>query len=271
MDNKLTEYVLKHSKSKDKELKYDFMPSLLEIIERPAHKAGTVIIVGVFTLLIAFVVWACFSKIDVVVTAGGSVQPSGNVNVVQAYSGGTVKSINAAEGEYVKKGDVLIELDTESLDIDTNQLSSQKEILEAQRKIYTKIKNGDDISKVKIEDYEAELKPYIQSILDADASYNNTLDSLKKDKENADLNHQISQLQLEEYEESGTIRQAEMQELIVKQNELALKQSETKIKDTKTQYSAQINSKLSEISGQLDEIETNLEKYALSKDVNQCQ
>jgi len=257
MDNKLTEYVLKHSKSKDKELKYDFMPSLLEIIERPAHKAGTVIILGVFTLMIAAVIWACLSKIDVVVTAGGSVQPSGNVNVVQAYSGGTVKSINAAEGEYVKKGDVLIELDTESLDIDTNQLSSQKEILEAQRKIYTKIK---------IEDYEAELKPYIQSILDADASYNNTLDSLKKDKENADLNHQISQLQLEEYEESGTIRQAEMQELIVKQNELALKQSETKIKDTKTQYSVQINSKLSEISGQLDEIETNLEKYALSKD-----
>ena len=266
MDNKLTEYVLKHSKSKDKELKYDFMPSLLEIIECPAHKAGTVIILGVFTLMIAAVIWACLSKIDVVVTAGGSVQPSGNVNVVQAYSGGTVKSINAAEGEYVKKGDVLIELDTESLDIDTNQLNSQKEILEAQRKIYTKIKNGDDISKVKIEDYEAELKPYIQSILDADASYNNTLDSLKKDKENADLNHQISQLQLEEYEESGTIRQAEMQELIVKQNELALKQSETKIKDTKTQYSAQINSKLSEISGQLDEIETSLEKYALSKD-----
>ena len=38
MDNKLTEYVLKHSKNKDKELKYDFMPSLLEIIERPAIK-----------------------------------------------------------------------------------------------------------------------------------------------------------------------------------------------------------------------------------------
>ena len=40
MDNKMTEYILKHSRKKDKELKYDFMPSLLEIIERPAHKAG---------------------------------------------------------------------------------------------------------------------------------------------------------------------------------------------------------------------------------------
>ena len=266
MDNRLTEYILKHSRKKDKELKYDFMPSLLEIIERPAHKAGTVIILGVFTLLIAAVIWACISKIDVVITSSGSVQPSGNVNVVQSFSGGTVKSINAVEGEYVKKGDVLIELDTESLEIDEKQLNTQKEILEAQQKIYTKIKNDDDISKVKTEDYEAELKPYIQSILDADTSYKNTLDSLKKDKENADLNHQIAQLQLEEYEESGTSRQAEMQELIVKQNELALKQAETKIKDTKTQYSAQINAKLSEISGQLDEIETNLEKYRLSKD-----
>ena len=120
MDNRLTEYILKHSRKKDKELKYDFMPSLLEIIERPAHKAGTVIILGVFTLLIAAVIWACISKIDVVITSSGSVQPSGNVNVVQSFSGGTVKSINAVEGEYVKKGDVLIELDTESLDIDTN-------------------------------------------------------------------------------------------------------------------------------------------------------
>lgn len=266
MDNKLTEYVLKHSKSKDKELKYDFMPSLLEIIERPAHKAGTVIILGVFTLLIAAVIWACFSKLDVVVTSNGSMQPIGNLNTVQSYTSGTVKSINVAEGEYVEQGAILIELNTEALDIDVNQLNSQKEILEVQQEIYTKIKNGDDISKVKIEDYEAELKPYIQSILDADASYNNTLDSLKKDKENADLNHQISQLQLEEYQSYSSAKQIEMQELVVQQHLIAVEQVDLQISDTRTQYSAQINSQLSEISGQLDEIETSLEKYALSKD-----
>lgn len=269
MDNRLTEYVLKHSRKKDKELMYDFMPSLLEIIERPAHKAGTVIILGVFTLLIAAVIWACLSKIDVVITSSGSVQPAGNVNVVQSFSGGTVKAINAIEGEYVKKGDILIELDSQSLDIDVNQLSSQKEILEAQQELYTKIKDGEKVSEIKAEDYDNELKPYIQAILDADKSYRNTLDSLKKDKENADLNHQIAQLQLEEYEANGTSRQAEMQELIVKQKELALKQAETKIKDTETQYSVQINAKLSEIGGQLDEIKANLEKYKLSKEYQQ--
>lgn len=266
MDNKMTEYILKHSRKKDKELKYDFMPSLLEIIERPAHKAGTVIILGVFTLLIAAIVWACLSEIDVVITSSGSIQPVGNLNVVQSYANGSVKAINITEGDYVEKDDVLIELDTQSLDIDAEQLDSQKKILDAQLKIYTKIKDGEKLSEIKIDDYDDELKTYIQSILDNDKSYHNTLDNLEKDKENADLNHQIAQIQLEEYEANGTEREAEMQELMVQQYELAKDQADVKIKDTKTQYSSQVNSKLSEISGQLDEIETNLEKYSLSKD-----
>lgn len=266
MDNKMTEYILKHSRKKDKELKYDFMPSLLEIIERPAHKAGTIIILGVFTLLIAAIVWACLSEIDVVITSSGSIQPVGNLNVVQSYANGSVKAINITEGDYVEKDDVLIELDTQSLDIDAEQLDSQKKILDAQLKIYTKIKDGEKLSEIKIDDYDDELKTYIQSILDNDKSYHNTLDNLEKDKENADLNHQIAQIQLEEYEANGTEREAEMQELMVQQYELAKDQADVKIKDTKTQYSSQVNSKISEISGQLDEIETNLEKYSLSKD-----
>ena len=98
MDNKMSEYILKHSKKKDKELKYDFMPSLLEIIERPAHKAGTVIIFGVFTLLVVAIVWARLSKIDVVITSSGSIQPVGNISSLNTYVSGTVKAINVEEG-----------------------------------------------------------------------------------------------------------------------------------------------------------------------------
>lgn len=266
MDNKLTEYVLKHSKKRDKELKYDFMPSLLEIIERPAHKAGTVIIVGIFTLLIAAVIWACCSKIDVVVTSTGSIQPVGNINVVKSYSSGTVKSINAVEGQYVNQGDVLIELDTEAMDIDVDQLNTQKIILEAQHEIYIMIKDSKDMSTVKAADYETELQPYIQAILDSDTTYKNTLSNLETEKSSAELNHQIAQIQLEEYQANGTRQQREMQELVVQQHANAMEQTDLQISDTKTQYSAQVNSQLSQISSQLDEIEASLEKYRLSKE-----
>ena len=266
MDSKLTEYVLKHSKKRDKELKYDFMPSLLEIIERPAHIAGTIIILGVFTLLIAAIIWACVSKIDVVITASGTIQPIGNLNVVESYTGGTVKSINTSEGTHVAKGDVLIELDTESLEIDENQLNSQKKILESQREVYQKIRNGEDVSKLKISDYDTELQPYIQAILDSDASYKNSLANLEKQRSNADLNQQIAQIQLEEYQANGTARQKQMQELAVQQYALALEQTDLQISDTKTQYNANVNSQISQINNQLDEINNSLKKYRLSKE-----
>ena len=254
---------------RDKELKYDFMPSLLEIIERPAHKAGTVIIVGFFTLLAAAVIWACLSKIDVVVTASGSVQPKGNINVVKTYAGGTVKSINVSEGAFVKKGETLINLDTESLDIDEKKLENQKKILEMQKEIYQKINKGEDISKLKIDKYDDELQPYVKAIKDSDASYKNTLESLEKEKSTADLNKQIAEIQREEYNENGSDRQKRMQELTVNQYQEAIEEADLKIKDAKMQYSVQINSKITEINGQLDEINSDLEKYKLSKEYQQ--
>ena len=62
-------------------------------------------------------------------------------------------------------------------------------------------------------DYATELQPYVQAILDADASYKNNLQYLEKAKNDADLNQQIGQLQLEEYQENGTSRQVESQKL----------------------------------------------------------
>lgn len=266
MNNMLTEYVLKHSKRRDKELKYDFMPSLLEIIERPAHKAGTVIIVGIFTLLIAVIIWACVSEIDVVITSSGSVQPIGNLNVVKTYSGGTVKSINVTEGDFVKQGDVLIELDTESLEIDVNQLQNQRKILETQRDIYKKIIDGSDLSAVKISDYSDDLKPYIQAILDSDTGYRNSLANYENEKSSAEINKEIAELQLEQYRSSGSERQIKAQELSVQQYTLEVNNAELQLSDINAQYSLQVNSNISDINSKIDEINTNLEKYRLSKE-----
>lgn len=264
MNNTLTKYVLKHSKKRDKELKYDFMPSLLEIIERPAHKAGTVIIIGIFTLLIGVILWACVSEIDVVITANGSVQPVGNLNVVTAYSGGTIKSINVFEGDFVEKGDVLIELDTDTLEIDVDQLQYQKTILEAQREIYDMIIDGADLSAGNTSNYSDDLKPYIGAILDYDIAYRNTLANYENEKATANINKELAELQLEQYRDSGNERQIKAQELSVQQYMLAIENVELQISNAKAQYGSQINSNLSDINSKIDDIRANLEKYKLS-------
>lgn len=266
MDNKLSEYVLKHSRKHDKELKYDFMPSMLEIIERPAHKAGTVIILGIFSLLIAAVIWACLSKTDIVVTSSGTIQPVGNISSLNSYASGTIKSINVEEGAYVKEGDILIELDTQSLDIDADTLNNQKEVLEAQKSVYTMIRNNEELNKIDISMYDANLQPYILTIIDNDKAYHNNLSTLESDKENAALNRDIANIKLEEYNSNPDISQAEYdaQRLVVKQTENAFIQAETNVLKAQTTYSEQVNSNISEINSKLSQIGADLEKYRLS-------
>ena len=266
MDNNLTDYVLKHSQTRDRELKYDFMPSLLEIIERPAHKAGMVIILGVFTLLIAAIVWACLSEVDVVITASGTIQPVGSVSSLNSYASGTIKAINVEEGAYVKTGDILIELDTQSIDIDVESINSQKEVLEAQKEIYTMIKAGEDVSAVDMTEYSANLQPYIMTIIDNDKAYQNNLSILESVKENAGLNRDIAQIKWDDYNVDPEVSMAEFnaQELILKQAENEFLQAETNILKVQTSYSEQINSSISEINGKLKQAESELEKYQLS-------
>ena len=266
MDNKLTEYALKHSRKHDKELKYDFMPSMLEIIERPAHKAGTVIIVGIFTLLIAVVIWACLSKTDIVITSSGTIQPVGNISSLNSYASGTIKSINIEEGAYVKAGDVLIELDTQSIDIDVDALNDQMNVLKAQKEIYTMIKANTDVTKLDISKYDAELQPYILSIIDNDKVYRNNLSTLENEKENASLNRDIANIKLDEYNRNPDISQADFdaQGLVVKQAENAYIQAESNVLKAQITYSEQVNSNISEINGKLRQIEAELDKYRLS-------
>lgn len=266
MDNKETNYILKHSRKRDKELKYDFMPSMLEIIERPAHKGGTIIILGVFTLLIAAVIWACCSKTDVVVTANGSIQPTGNLSIVQPQSNGVIKAINVSEGAHVEKGEILVELDTGLIDVDIDKLNAQKKIYSVQKEIYNRIRNGEDVSSISVYSYDAEVQTYVRSIKDSYAEYVSSLSDYEKQKDNAELSKQIAQIQLDEYNANGTQRQRQSQELVVQQASLAVEKAELDIENCKSKYMAEISSKTAEIDSKLQEIDSSIEKYSLSKD-----
>lgn len=115
--------------------------------------------------------------------------------------------IHVAEGAYVEAGDVLIELNTEALDIDVSQLNDQKEIPETQQEIYTKIQSGADVSSIRVADYDTAAQPSVQAIIDGHISHQNALSNLENAKANADLNHRIAQMQLEQYQASGTKQQ----------------------------------------------------------------
>lgn len=262
----LTDYIIKHSKNHNKKLKYDFMPALLEIIERPSHKAGTIIIIGVLVVLITTIVWACLSRLDIVVTASGNMQPKGGINVVKSYTAGTVKQINVTEGAHVKAGDIIIELDPQIIEIDVNQLLNQKEILTKQKYLYLLILEKDDVSNISINVYPEDQKPYIRAILEEYNGYVNSIKSYEKEKENIDLSKQIATIQLEAYKSYDAETEIEKQELVIQQYDVSIEKLDIQISGAKVQYIKQVNTALSQIITQINEIDKSLESYKLSKE-----
>ena len=88
-----------------------FLPAALEIVETPPSPIGRAIgatIVGFFSLAL---VWACLGTIDIVATAPGKIIPTGRSKVVQPFEIGVVRAIHVRDGQSVKQGDALIELD----------------------------------------------------------------------------------------------------------------------------------------------------------------
>ena len=101
-----------------------FLPAALELIEKPVSPAPR----AAMWLLIAFaviaVLWAIFGKIDVVASARGRIVPNDRTKVIQPFETSTVKAILVRDGQQVKAGQVLIELDATDPQADATRLAS---------------------------------------------------------------------------------------------------------------------------------------------------
>jgi hemolysin D len=88
-----------------------FLPAALEIVETPPSPIKRAIGAVIIVLFCAALVWAWWGTIDIVASASGKILPSGRVKVIQPFETGVVRSIKVQDGQPVRAGDVLIELD----------------------------------------------------------------------------------------------------------------------------------------------------------------
>ncbi|EPE60671.1 type I secretion membrane fusion, HlyD family protein [Exiguobacterium sp. S17] len=88
-----------------------FLPAAMEIVERPvsptARATTWVLLIG----LAITILWLTFGRIDVVASAQGRLIPADNVKLIQPAEAGVVRTILVSDGQHVRKGQPLIELD----------------------------------------------------------------------------------------------------------------------------------------------------------------
>ncbi len=89
----------------------EFLPAALEIQEAPPSPIGRAILWTIMTVCAVAVVWAYVGWIDIVAVAQGKIIPSGYSKVIQPFETGLIAAIHVQDGQVVKKGEVLIDLD----------------------------------------------------------------------------------------------------------------------------------------------------------------
>lgn len=111
---------LKHAKAQEKDAPvtlrdpdaYEFLPPVIALREQPASGAGKLVIRVMAVAVASFALWSWLGKLELVAVAPGKVVGVARTQTVQAPELAVVRAIKVAEGQRVKKGDVLIELDT---------------------------------------------------------------------------------------------------------------------------------------------------------------
>ena len=101
----------------------EFLPAALEVLETPPSPAGRAmaIVIGVFFVIA--VAWAFLGKVDVLATAPGRLLPSGKIKLIQPLDPGIVRAIHVQDGDHVRAGQLLIELDPTATSADRDRLA----------------------------------------------------------------------------------------------------------------------------------------------------
>ncbi len=101
----------------------EFLPAALEVIETPVSPALRWTALTLCGLITAAIGWSCLAHIDTVAVAPGRVVPLGQVKVVQPLETAMIRAIHVDEGDHVRAGQLLVDLDPTEARADLDALT----------------------------------------------------------------------------------------------------------------------------------------------------
>jgi hemolysin D len=119
-------WVERESLAPEKRLKseIEFLPAALELMEAPPSPTARWLLWGTLTFISMALLWSIFGQIDIIAAAQGKITPAGYTKTLQPFENGVVRRILVRDGQHVKAGDLLIELDDSDVLTDLNKTES---------------------------------------------------------------------------------------------------------------------------------------------------
>ena len=110
----------------------EFLPAALSLQTKPVSPAGRWV-ARILMLLVLFVLaWSFIGKVDIIVSSSGKIIPVGQPKIIGSIEVAKVVGLYVREGQKVRKGDVLVELDTRTIDSDREKAELEKQLSQLQ-------------------------------------------------------------------------------------------------------------------------------------------
>src|SRR5262249_3495325 len=100
------------SSSATRRAQVEFLPAAIEIVETPPSPVAGATAPIIILFLVTVICWATFGRVDIIPPASGKIVPPGRPKLIQPFETGVVRAIHVQDGQAVRMGDVLVELDT---------------------------------------------------------------------------------------------------------------------------------------------------------------
>lgn len=238
-------------KGKEDRLQYQFLPAAEEIVETPPSPFGHVVLWLITALLIVAIAWSYFGKLDIIAPATGKVMPEGSIKTVQPASPGVVTEIKVSEGQKVKKGDLLIQLDDSIAKSDVKTAEQALTVAKLERDILAKTLTGEGVAEaVNAADIPDNVKQHLIALAESKVSASEVQKQL--------LSSGVSsaQQQVEAQKQSKRTAQDNLDKLRTREQELK------KELETATPFNeSSIRSELRSVQQQIASVEASLPTY----------
>lgn len=270
----------------------NFSPGLLRIETTPPHPLPRTILVVAIFVFASLLIWAGFSNLDIVAVAHGKLVPTTYVKIVQPAEAGLIQEILVHEGERVKKGQILMRMDTTNVtaDLDSANFEYQHNKLSLRRidaeinntsiekepdeplEIFNKIKAQYNANKHSLEGAVLGEKAALER-----AGHEITIARAEKRKLGKLLPHyrkqELAFLKLMKKGLSGSLQASEKtkerieveenlkaQSNIIAREKAAVKQSKQKIEQIHSEYIRRLHSERAEVEEKISKLKNELSK-----------
>jgi hemolysin D len=106
----------------------EFLPAALSLQAIPVSPAGRWVARILIGFIFLILLWSIFGKVDIIVNGQGKIIAGGYTKTIASVETAKVVGLFVEEGQHVKAGDLLIELDARGADSDRNKAEGDRQL-----------------------------------------------------------------------------------------------------------------------------------------------